>query len=109
MACVRKYITEPVNPATVIEMDRETVERVARIAHLKLTEEELEGYSRDLSEILEYFKVLDEAPGSEEFGFNPVEISDVLREDEPRMETDPADLLRDMRTYEEYVRGPRLT
>ena len=62
-------------------MDRETVERVARTAHIKLTEDELERYSRDLSEILNYFELLDEAPGSEE-----------------RMDT-----------YERYVRGPRLS
>jgi aspartyl-tRNA(Asn)/glutamyl-tRNA(Gln) amidotransferase subunit C len=90
-------------------MDREIVERVARIARLKLTDEELEKYSSDLSEILEYFKVLDEAPGTESFGFNPVEIADILREDEPCMEIDPDVLLRDMKTYEDYVRGPRLS
>ena len=33
-------------------MDRQTVERVARAAHIKLTEEELDRYSSDLSEIL---------------------------------------------------------
>ena len=90
-------------------MDRETVERVARTAHIKLTEDELERYSRDLSEILNYFELLDEAPGSEERGINPVEIADVLRDDEPSMEIDPDLLLRDMDTYERYVRGPRLS
>ena len=91
-------------------MDRETVERVARTAHIKLTEDELERYSRDLSEILNYFELLDEAPGgSEERGINPVEVADVLRDDEPSMEIDPDLLLRDMDTYERYVRGPRLS
>lgn len=90
-------------------MDRETVERVARTAHIKLTEEELERYSKDLSEILNYFELLDEAPGSEKRGINPVEVADVLRDDEPRMEIDPDLLLRDMDTYERYVRGPRLS
>ena len=90
-------------------MDRETVERVARTAHIKLTEDELERYSRDLSEILNYFELLDEAPGSEERGINPVEVTDVLRDDEPSMEIDPDLLLRDMDTYERYVRGPRLS
>ena len=89
-------------------MDRETVERVARTAHIKLTEDELERYSRDLSEILNYFELLDEAPG-EERGINPVEVADVLRDDEPSMEIDPDLLLRDMDTYERYVRGPRLS
>ena len=43
-------------------MDRETVERVARTAHIKLTEDELERYRSDLEEILTYFELLDEAP-----------------------------------------------
>ena len=65
-------------------MDRETVERVARTAHIRLTEEEIDG-------------------------INPIEVADVLRDDEPRMEIDADVLLRDMDTYERYVRGPRLS
>ncbi|MFA6710572.1 MAG: Asp-tRNA(Asn)/Glu-tRNA(Gln) amidotransferase subunit GatC [Candidatus Methanomethylophilaceae archaeon] len=90
-------------------MDREIVERVAHIAHLDLTEEELERYSKDLSEILEYFQMLDIAPESEEFGFDPVEVADVLRDDIPDMEI-PADaLLSQMKTYNDFVRGPRIS
>ena len=36
-------------------------------------------------------------------------MADVLRDDEPRMEIDADVLLRDMDTYERYVRGPRLS
>ena len=32
-----------------------------------------------------------------------------IRDDEPRMEIDADVLLRDMDTYERYVRGPRLS
>ena len=90
-------------------MDRQTVERVARAAHIKLTEEELDRYSSDLSEILTYFELLDEAPGCENWGVSPIEVADVLRDDEPRMDIDPDQLLRGMNTYEGYVRGPRLS
>ena len=90
-------------------MDRETVERIARTAHIKLTEDELNRYSSDLSEILNYFELLDEAPGCASYGLNPIEVADVLRDDEPHMEIDPDLLLRDMNTYERYVRGPRLS
>ena len=90
-------------------MDKEIVERVARIAHLNLTDDELEKYSSDLGEILEYFEMLDEAPGLENRGFNPVEIPDALREDEPSMDIPAEDCLRDMKTYDGYGRGPRLS
>lgn len=90
-------------------MDRATFDRVARAAHIKLTEEEAERYSRDLEEILTYFELLDEAPECEGYGVNPIEVADVLRKDEPRIEYDADVLLRDMNTYERYVRGPRLS
>ena len=90
-------------------MDKEIVERVARIAHLILTDDELEKYSSDLGEILEYFEMLDEAPGLENRGFNPVEIPDALRDDEPSMDIPAEDCLKDMKTYDGYVRGPRLS
>ena len=90
-------------------MDREIVERVARIAHLDLTDDELERYSADLGEILEYFEMLDEAPRIENRGFNPVEIPDALREDVPSMDIPAEDCLKDMKTYDGYVRGPRLS
>lgn len=90
-------------------MDKATVERVARAAHIKLTDEELERYSNDLNDILSYFELLDEAPGCDSYGLNPIEVADVMRDDEPVSEYDPDALLKDMNTYERYVRGPRLS
>lgn len=89
-------------------MDREIIDRVARAAHLALTEEELIKYSADIGEILDYFEILDDAPECEGSGVNPIEVADILRDDEPHMDIDPNELLRDMRTYDNYVRGPRL-
>ena len=90
-------------------MDRDTVERVARAAHIALSEEELDKYGKDLADILDYFQILDEAPDFECSGVNPVDVHDILREDEPHMDIDPDDLIRDMNTYDRYVRGPRLS
>jgi len=90
-------------------MDRDIVAKVAKTAHLTLTDEELDRYARDLGEILDYFRVLDEAPDHAGVGVNPVEITDVLRDDDPRQEFSSEDLLRDMKTYENYIRGPKLS
>jgi aspartyl-tRNA(Asn)/glutamyl-tRNA(Gln) amidotransferase subunit C len=90
-------------------MDRETIARVARVARLELTEEEMERYAQDLDDILNSFSVLDEASMSETYTFNPIPVVDVLREDEPHIEIDPQLLREQMRTYEDYVRGPRLS
>jgi len=89
-------------------MDKETVKKVAKTAHLALSEDELERYSKDLGEILDYFKILDESPEEEGYGVDPIEIADVLRDDVPGIFIDPYELLKDMKTYENFVRGPRL-
>ncbi len=94
--------------APVFNMDRAVVAHVAKNAHIDLTDDELERYSRDLAEILEYFELLDDAPGHEGVGVNPIEVADVLRDDVPSQDIDPAELLKDMKTYENYIRGPKL-
>lgn len=89
-------------------MDSETIKRVAKSAHISLTDEELVRYVKDLNDILDRFNTLDRSPEGEGSNVDPVEVWDVLREDESRMEFDPSELLKDMKTYENYIRGPRL-
>lgn len=89
-------------------MDKDIVARVAKAAHIRLTDEELEKYSKDLGDILEYFAILDEAPNHEGNGINPVEVADVLRDDVPGEKFESEKLLADMKTYENYIRGPKL-
>lgn len=89
-------------------MDSQTVEKVARAAHIRLTDEELERYTQDLDEVLTFLETLDDAPACENWGLGPVEVADITRNDEPRMDIDPEVLLKDMDTYEGFVRGPRL-
>ena len=93
----------------VDRMDIEKVKRVAKVARLELTDEELKKFAQDLEDILNSFSVLDEAPGLTEYDFNPVPVNDVLREDQVGQEFDPAMLRAMMDTYEDYVRGPKLS
>lgn len=90
-------------------MEREIIERVARAAHIALTEDEFERYGRSLGEILDCFKVLDDAPDFDGFGVNPIEVADIFRDDVPHMDIAPSELLKDMDIYDGYVRGPRLS
>ena len=89
-------------------MDKDIVARVAKAAHIRLTDEELEKYSKDLGDILEYFAILDEAPNHEGNDINPIEVADVLRDDVPEEKFESEKLLADMKTYENYIRGPKL-
>ncbi|MFP4170300.1 MAG: aspartyl/glutamyl-tRNA amidotransferase subunit C [Methanomassiliicoccales archaeon] len=88
---------------------KETLKEVARQARLDLTEEEIEEFAGDLEEILDYFSILNGAPSHEKWGFNPILVEDVTREDEPHQDIDPSHLRELMDTYQEWVRGPRLS
>jgi aspartyl-tRNA(Asn)/glutamyl-tRNA(Gln) amidotransferase subunit C len=90
-------------------MDRETVSKVARVARLKLTDEEIEQYAADLEEIISAFSVLDEAPATDEYDLGPVKVEDVLREDVVSRDSDPAKLREGLKTKDDWVRGPRLS
>jgi len=90
-------------------MDVKTVRDVAKFAHIALTDEEAEKYCKDLGDILSYFELLNEAPECGERGVNPILVEDIVRDDVPKVEFDADELLRDMDTYDRYVRGPRLS
>lgn len=90
-------------------MDVDTVRKVARVARLRLSPEEEQRFAKDLEEMLDYFSLLDEAPQVETHDFNPVRIADVLREDEPFSDPSAEGLRDSMDTYEDMVRGPRLS
>jgi aspartyl-tRNA(Asn)/glutamyl-tRNA(Gln) amidotransferase subunit C len=89
-------------------MDRKTMERVAKAAHLALGEDDFERCSKDLSDIIDLFNILDGLPDIDGYVVNPIEVEDILRDDISGIFVDPYELLKDMKTYENYVRGPRL-
>ncbi len=90
-------------------MDLKEVEKVARVARLRLSDEEKNMFAKDLEDILNAFSVLDSAPSAEVYDFNPVPVHDILRDDEPCVRIPPEQLTEHMDTYQGYVRGPRLS
>lgn len=63
------------------KIDRKTMEHICMLAKLNLSEAEKESYARELSEVLEAFKVLDSIDAKDEPAFHPIEIRDRLRDD----------------------------
>ncbi|HIC96656.1 TPA: Asp-tRNA(Asn)/Glu-tRNA(Gln) amidotransferase subunit GatC [Candidatus Bipolaricaulota bacterium] len=74
---------------------RGEVLHIAKLAKLKLTEEELELFREQLGKILEYFRKLQEV---ETEGIEPLEhvlpLENVFREDEPRESLSPEEALK---------------
>lgn len=68
-----------------MKLSREEVEHVARLARLAVTEDEIEGFRKQLSDILNYIEKLNELDTA---GIEPtshvLEIRNVFREDEAR-------------------------
>lgn len=76
-------------------IDREHVLHIARLARLKLMDEEVEQFSRQLGSILEYVEQLENAPTE---GVDPTSIMvqdhDSMRDDEPIPSLQRDELLR---------------
>lgn len=65
-------------------LSKEEVERIANLARLELTGKEAEKMQKDLSEILDYFNLLKQAPKSELNSAQPAAVNSHLRKDEAK-------------------------
>lgn len=66
-------------------ISKEQVEHIAKLARIKLKEDEIEKYQKDLSEILEYFNVLQEVDVSRVKPLtHSIALANISREDVAR-------------------------
>ncbi|HEX5395416.1 MAG TPA: Asp-tRNA(Asn)/Glu-tRNA(Gln) amidotransferase subunit GatC [Candidatus Saccharimonadales bacterium] len=77
------------------KLSREEVLKLARLCRLKLSDEEVDLFRGELSEILAYVKKLDEADtGGMQPTYQVTGLKNVMRADEPvEYQAKPADLL----------------
>lgn len=77
-----------------MELSKDEVEHVAKLARLAVSEEEKEAFSRQLSEILTYVGKLNELDTSKvEPTSHVLDLSNVFRDDAVRESLSPADVL----------------
>lgn len=90
------------------KIDKELVNRVSSNARLKLSEEEIEKFTKQLEDILTAFKSLDEVNTDKvKPSFHPQEISDIYREDKAeKFDWDP--LSNTKHKEGKYFKGPRI-
>ena len=88
---------------TTPDVDEETVQHIAELAHISVAEEEVDRYVDQFEEILNWFAALDEVPTALTQGTH----SNVLREDtiNDGLDRDQA-LANASRTEEGHFRGP---
>jgi aspartyl-tRNA(Asn)/glutamyl-tRNA(Gln) amidotransferase subunit C len=89
-------------------IDRTLVERIAEVARLDLTDDEIEKFTDQLKVILEAFRELDDVDTKGvEPSFHPQELSNVLRED--KITTWDWDPLENTEHREgKHFKGPRI-
>jgi len=91
-------------------ISREEVQHVAKLAHLALTDEELDSVGRDLNRILEYFKVLQELDTTDvPLTSHAVPMINVYREDEVGQSLPNEDVVANAPDgIDEFFRVPRI-
>lgn len=87
-------------------VDDEEVRHVASLARIDLDDEEIERFTEQFGEILEYFEALDEAPETE----SEAELANVMRPDEVREGLTQKEALRNApETEDGYFKGPNVS
>ncbi len=91
-----------------LKIDENLFEKIVKNARINLTKEEKEKFIKQLEEILEAFKKIDEAQTSDlKPSFHPQEIKNVFRDDEvKKWEWNP--LENTEHKEGKYFKGPRI-
>ena len=96
---------------SMADLSRDDVLKLARLARLDLTDEEVDEYSRELSEILHYVEQLQQADVD---GLSPTNqitgLTNVMREDEIKdYGYAPKELLKNVpSTQDDYIKVKRM-
>ncbi len=90
------------------KIDEKLVKHIAKIARINLTEKEIEKFSKQLKNILQAFKEIDEVNTSGiEPSFHPQELKNVWREDKAKSwKWEPLDNTK--HKEKKYFKGPKI-
>ncbi|SDR42298.1 Asp-tRNA(Asn)/Glu-tRNA(Gln) amidotransferase subunit GatC [Natronobacterium texcoconense] len=84
----------------------EEVRHVAELARVDLADDEVDQFTRQFADILEYFETLDEVPEVD----READLVNVMRPDEERESLDSEEALRNApETEDGYFKGPNVS
>ena len=92
-----------------MQVDNELIKKVASVARLKLTGNEITRFTPQVKEILDYFEKLNEIDtNSVKASFQPVEIRNRMREDSVNIPlTQQLALKNSTQNKDGYFKGPK--
>ncbi len=90
--------------------DKEMIRKVAKVARLELTDEEIAEYSKDIKDILKAFSVIDKVDTKDiKPTFQPVSIKNVMRKDIVERGLTQKEALANAKQKEQgYFKGPKV-
>ena len=92
-----------------VKINKELIEHVAGLARLKLTDKEIETFSKELKEVIEAFSSIDKVDTKGiEASLQPVELKNVLRADKKEESFSQEEVLS-LTEHEKdgYFKGPK--
>lgn len=93
-----------------VKINKELIEHVAEVARLKLTDKEIEKFSKELKEVIEAFSSIDKVDTKGiDTSLQAVELKNMLREDkEEKSFTQEEALSLTEHKKEGYFKGPKV-
>ncbi len=89
-----------------IVVDVETVQHISELAKIDLEDEEVEIFTKQFRQIIDYFEILDEVPEIE----IRLDVKNVLRDDEEEGSLSRGEVFQnvDESTKKDYFKGPKV-
>lgn len=93
-----------------MEINKELIQKVAKLSRLELSEQEIKEFLPQIKEVLEAFSKLQQAQVNNlEPSFQPIEVKNIVREDKiGQCLTQEQALQNTIHKKEGYFKGPRV-
>ncbi len=93
-----------------MKIDKELIEKIAKISRLNLTEKDKEEFIKDFKDILEIFSKINKVDTNNiELSVQPIKIENVFREDKIKKSLDEKEVfLNSEHKEKEFFKGPRI-
>lgn len=91
-------------------VSKDSVAHIANLAKIKISNEEIESFQKEMNKILDYFKMIDELNTDDtEPTWNVLDQVNVLREDKEKKSFDQDTALKNAPQKERgYIKAPRI-
>ncbi len=88
-------------------MEKEDFDKLLKISRIGLEVKDREKILKDVTEVINFFDLLDSFESGNQYAFHPVDIPEKLRDDEPKPQESDT-FTKNADTYRFFVLGPKI-